>query len=304
MIDPFNQITIQFYNELCNDTSLRLSKSIDRRNRKWFLLACDIVLKENNLHSAVYEKTVTELSRVLDDLDETELIFVVDCTRKALKRLQGKSNPGIQKLMEFINERITTSTIKCTNNVLKLILTCKASEVGFDWSTNFLEVLYNDFSSPIDRIDFVEFNFIKCEKSFSAIKQQTERLLILLDPQRLPRTDRYLFDLFSISDSQLIQFMKRLLKANSDLFYEFYNFVIYEELLSVDFFIEQLLTDSVDLLELLLLVFGTRPKLKKHKIHFKNFHMLLLLKLETFPEGFPFNCEFLIEKLRIFMNKI
>ena len=300
-MDPFNSITMKFYNELCEE---QLTIYDCQNHRKWFLLACDMILKEKNLNCSVYNKTIMELSFIFsDDFSDYEWIFVIDCARKAVKRLKGQFNPDIKKILTFINDNIMA--IDCRNHLLKLILTCKDYEINMDWDTEFFKRLYeDDFSYEINPIDFDEFNFINCDKSSLSTKQQTERLLILLDPVRINRSDEYLFNLFSISDSQLIQLMKRLLKANEERFYEFYVFIIYEELLSVDFLIEQLLTDSIDLLELLLAVFGTFPKLKRRKSDFKNFHTLLLLKLESCPEAFPFKCDFLIEKLKYFMNKI
>lgn len=299
LMDPFNEYALKFYNELCNERS---SPIICQNHRKWFLLACDIVLKENNLNPLVYTKTIKSLWCNINDLNESDWIYVIDCTRKAIKRLQGEPNSDIKRLLLFIGDNLMN--IDCKNHVLKLILTCKDYKIDIYWCSLYLEVLFEEFKDPIDELDFDEFYFISSVNGSLVNRQQCERLLILLDPLRLARNKKYLFNLFSISDSQLIQLMKRLLEANYESFFEFYHFIICKELLSVDFFVEQLLTDSVCLLELLLEVFGTNFAKYRKKSHFKNFHTLLLLKLEMSAGEFPFNCEFLIKNLNIFLNKL
>lgn len=296
-MDPFNEYALKFYNELCNENS---GPSDCQNGRKWFLLACDMVLKEKNLNPLVYSKTIQSLSCNINDgpLSESDWIFVIDCTRKGIKRLAGESNSDIRKILTFIGDNL--SNIKCKYHILKLILTCKDYKIGIDYFV----VMYEGFEDPIDRLDFDEFNFISFGNNHLATRQKCERLLILLDPLRLSRSNEYLFNLFSISDSQLIQFMRRLFVVNEETLLEFYHFIICKELLSVDFFVEQLLTDAIDLLELLLAIFGTSPKLKRQRRHFKNFHTLLLLKLEICTQEFPFNCEFLIKKLNLFLNKL
>ena len=301
-MDPFNEYTTRFCRELRDEN---LSLSICKNSRKWFLLACDIVLKEKGLNFSVYNKTISSLySNIHDDLTETEWIFVLDCTRKAVKRLQDHLNSDITniiKLLEFINNFSTK--FECKNNFLKLILACKDYKIGFAWDPLLISALYEKFEDPIEQLKSDEYIFTYCKDSSLVTRQQCERLLILLDPLRLERSNEYLFNLFSFSDSQLIQFMKRLFKANQELFFEFYDYAIYNELISVDFFIDQLLTDSIDILELLLAIFGANPKLKLQETSFKNFHTLLLLKLEIGMDEFPFDCKILIKKLNYFTNK-
>lgn len=307
-MDPFNEYAIKFYNELLCEGDSRFLNYSDNDQRKWFLLACDMILKEKNLSPSIYTKTIQSLSsNIKGELNESDWIFVIDCTRKAIKRLHGQVNSDIMKLLSLIGDNLIK--LKCTNHVLKLIITCKYYKIDIYWSSMYLEALYSEFKKPIDVLDLDEFNFIITKSSkLSGFNngQQCERLLILLNPSRLTRSKEYLFNLFSISDSQLIQFMQLIFKENEDFFFEFYCFIICKELMSVDFIIDQLLTDSIDILELLLAVFGTaaRKLKKREKGHFKNFHTLLLLKLQICTSEFPFNCEILIKKLELFINKI
>lgn len=295
--------TVQFYNHFASNSQFI------NCDKKCSLLACEMVLKDKFLDSSAHFRALNFIfglakSETLTDNDWT---FVIDCTRKGVKRLDKtlENLELIDKLLLIISEH-AVDKLKNVDQLLKLFLTCQ--DCGLKLNDILKEFLDSLYSFDILELDFDEFHFIACPKREQYMKQRCQRLLLLINPLKGLLTcpeasDNYWFGLFSISDSELISFMKRLLQADEKRFLKFYNHVIVDDLLSVDFFIDQLLTDSVDLLELLLEITGLTIVHKMSK-HFKNFHMLLLLKLEISSETFPFNCEILVKKMEIFLKKI
>lgn len=295
-MDPFQEYTVKLYNQFITSPDLTVKCDI-----KWSLLACEMVLKEKSIDSSIHLrvlKYLLEFVKTEPVLSDNNWIFIIDCIRKGVKRT-GNSEV-IKALLEFIT--ITRTIIN--DELLKLVLTCK--DCGISINDDFVEELYELYGhEEILELDFDEFHFIETEKYFDYRKQSRQRLLLLFDPlkglQMFPDvTDDYWFALLSISDSELISFMKRLLLADANRFLQFYNHLIKEDLLSVDFFIDQLLTDSIELLELLLAIFELKPLSGSH---FKNFHRLLLLKIEISSDSFPFDCKILLKKLEKFMKK-
>lgn len=297
------------------DISLKVVEELKALNivsscpRKWALLACDILLKDKAQDITIYIKTLELLLSLLEpkDLNENEWKFAIDCTRRGIKRV-GKCDV-VCVLLELI--ACSMQSIICTDHLLKLVITCK--EQDLEISNNFhpfLRSQYQEFSRPLP-IFYDEFNFIDCELQRRSLKQRCHRLLILFDPlkgiQSCPEaTDENWFNLLSLNDSELITFMAKLIHQDRHRFFQFYSKIVCKNLLQVDFFVDQLLTDSVRLLEVLLAIFSEPMVLidPKQRKHFKNFHMLLLLKLETSSASFPFNCAVLIYKLSDFNNKI
>lgn len=302
LMDPFQEYTVKLYNQFITSSDLTVKCDI-----KWSLLACEMVLKDKSIDSSIHLRVLNyllELVKTEPVLSDNDCIFIIDCIRKGVKRT-GTSEV-IKELLEL--EFINISRTVLDDELLKLVLTCK--DYGISSNDELVEELYELYSHEgILELDFDEFHFIETEKSFDYRKQRRQRLLLLFDPlkglQMFPDVkDDYWFALLSISDSELISFMKRLLLADQNRFLQFYNHVIKEDLLSVDFFIDQLLTDSIELLELLLAIFELKPLrgISTYK-HFKNFHILLLLKLEISSDSFPFDCKILLKKLEKFMKK-
>lgn len=300
-MDPFQEYTVKLYNNFITRSSDDLFVKCDI---KWSLLACEMVLKEKSIDSSIHFRVLKHLLDLIKNepvLTYNNWVFVIDCTRKGIKRT---GNSGIIKeLIEFINENIQNLE-SAVDELLKLFLTCK-DKGGINFNENLVEELYR--KEEVLELDFNEFHFIGTSKLDHYKKQRRQRLLLLLNPlkglQMFPNVkDDYWFSLFSISDSELISFIKRLLKADEGRFLKFYNHIISNDLLSVDFFIDQLLTDSVELLELLLSIFELKLQSFRVNRHFKNFHRLLLLKLEMSIDSFPFNCKILLKKLEKFMN--
>ena len=318
-MDPFQDYAVSLCNSFTNNTTHSFEF-----DKKWSLLACEMVLKEKSLDSSVNLRVLKFLLELVEKekLTANNWIFVIDCARKGIKRLGSCDLIG--QLINIISENIKVlaedKDLVVTVHVLKLLLTCKDHHFEFnDKLRDYLNAFYSSqnhhFNVPL--LDFDEFHFVDCAKSAQYKKQKCLRLLLLLDPLKgfaafTDATDEYWFNLFSISDSELISFMKILLKADEKRFLKFYNRIITNNLLSVDFFIEQLLTDSVELLELLLDTLELQldtlelkvSKKKKIDKDFRNFHTLLLLKLEMSSENFPFNCKILLKKLEIFIGKM
>ena len=247
--------------------------------------------------------------------------FILDCTRKGIKRTirigSLNSNSDIKyeydteievvvySLLDVINNNINILKSTCEDHLLKLILTCKEFNVPFNFNLNFMDNYFDFKSNNFDQVDQDEFYFINCEKTQVTIKQKCQRLTLLLNPFLIHQIDNYsfVFKLFSASDSELIKFMKILLNSDEKEFYLFYTQIIKLELLSVDFFIEQLLTDPIGILTLLLDMFS-ETKARKFGNDYRNFHLLLLLKLEMSINEFPFNCKILLKKLSLYLEKL
>lgn len=301
-MDPFQVYTISLYNHFITKSSDNLCINWDI---KWSLLACEMVLKEKLIDSSIHIRVLTFLLEIIKKeeavLTDNNWMFVVDCVRKGIKRLDG-SLELIGELLDFISENLLN--LKSLDELLKLLLTCKDYGIKFNDSlVNYLNSLYS--YEKILVLDFDEFHFINCSKTDHYRKQHCQRLLVLLDPLKGLKmfpdaTEDYWFRLFSISDAELISFMRRILKAEEKRFFKFYNHLISNDLLSVDFFIDQLLTDSVELLELLLDISSLKLRGVTNK-HFKNFHTLLLLKLEMSKDSFPFDCKILLNKMEKFL---
>ena len=315
-MDPFHNCTMRLYTELIGNNSDKTELSEFEFEVKWKLLACELVLKEHDCEVEVYLNALKYLTSSVETttLTDNDWLFAIDSARKSIKRFNSNSSSGhkyleyFSKLLDIIIDNLTV--IKCTDSVLRLLKTCQDYSINFG-CTEYLDSLYLMYKDPISPDDkHEEFYFINCEMTSYTMKRRCQRWLILLNPSFSSSfTSDYLFNLFSASDSELIRFMKSLFNYNSSHFYRFYSHLIVNELISVDLFIEQLLTDSIELLELLLSIFSSNNGLKltrksTARAHFRNFHVLLLLKVEGGELEFPFNPSILIIKLNIFINKI
>ena len=294
-----------------NEVSLSNEKSIS-----WKLIDLELILKDKNITKESLVDVVRTLSNIPVDHLRTSLdwFFFIKNVRRCIKKVDQNGLEECEKLDKLISKIADKSKIyECCNNaeqILKLMISCK--ERGFEVAEKFvslLEDLYEKYQFQID-IELDEFIFIDCEMREKSKNQRILRYLVLFDPMEgMKRTcegvdDKFWFILMSFNDSELIKFMKSLLDQNKSRFMKFYSFIIKEELISVDFLVDQLLTDSPALLELLLAVFGASPDVLIGQRHFKNFHVLLSLKLELFASNFPFNCEILCKKLEKFNNRI
>lgn len=298
-MDPFQEYTLQLYNSLKTSTEI---PNLTGEHKKWWLLSCEMLLKEHNLDEAVYIRALEIVESLIDkEMTENNWIFVIDCVRKGIKRLdKGRKIKVIDNLLKTIHENSTN--FHCKDHFLKLILLCAEKNISFEYNLDNLYAEY--FGGELDKVDFNEFYFIKTESIEVTLRQRCQRLLLLINPVRVKLPINYCFELFSVSDSELIKYMIRLFSLDQERFFKFYKQIIKKRFLSVDFFIEELLTDPVDLLELLLNIFSSDPPGRAGK-DFKNFHTLLLLKLEMGRrELFPFDCEILIRKLSLFLDKI
>lgn len=285
----------------------------------WQLLDLEILLKEDNLTSEQVKQAIKILKNIPERFLKTELIefFFVKNTRRCIKKIEQsefeKMNGLIKMIADTFNNRnLITNITYNSEHVLKLLISCK--ERGFNLQgqfSAFIDHLYSEFRVAVE-INSDEFIFVDCEIRKKCQSQRCLRYLILLDTvEGLKRTcegvdDKYWFELMSFNDSELIKFMKGLFYGSQSRFFEFYSFIIAKDLISVDFIVDQLVTDSPVLVELLLAVFGASSKTigPKFRAHFKNFHVLLGLKLELSFHEFPFKCQILQKKLDKFINTI
>ena len=308
----------------------------------WLLLGCDMVLKNGNLEEKVYQVTSKLVCKLLQVFNYQYLTtdhwnILTAIVRKIIKRLRGTCRNEILGIIKVIRLNVDKINPDC---VLKLLLTCKDFGINFKFQygkrkfdfENFLDSLYFNLRNNIESTqELEEFYFIKTDSYEVTCRRRVHRLLFLLNPNRaiinLSASFEYWFELFSVSDKELTRFMSDLLICNQVEFAKLYVFVIVDDKLSVDFFIDQLLTDSSQIFKLILLITNNiidtealnilKSKKYKYKNQSKakdvqsdviNYHTLLLLKLETIRKEFiSMTCvdfKILIKSIKIFLNKL
>ena len=289
---------------------------LNEKSISWQLFGLERSLKNLTIisdNSSSFSEVIQSLSNITVEELRTELdwFFFIKNVRRCIKKVDKSDHLVCQKAKDLVYKISNGSHLKNnTEHVLKLLITCK--ERGFEVTVRFknmLEMLYIKYQNFID-IEMDEFIFVDCEMRRKCTDQRILRYLILLDPlEGMKRScfgvdDEFWFVLMSFNDSELIKFLRSLFDRNISRFFKFYSFIIANELICVDFIIDQLLTDSLDLLELFLAVFSVIPTDVIGAEDFKNFHVLFNLKLELFSSKFPFNCRILRKKLEKFIKNI
>lgn len=232
--------------------------------------------------------------------DSTLLVFVADATRKALKRM-GAYSSEIDWLLRFTLDAARSTVDDCDllDHTLLLLLTCKRQRVSLDSLAEECRLVGTRVERDVD-VDRVldnirEFYFVQTKTHKHTVAMRLLRHWVLLDPMRSLEwrmSFSHWIALFGESDSELIALMSALARSHSLTLARFYSWIIAGELVDCDFFMNQLLTDAPDTLQLLLDIAALDSEAfhedAQTRIEVAQFHILLALRVEMAAEQLPF----------------